>query len=333
MTHINLTDFNNTNDRREAVLKYEKKLQGGPYDYLYCTKFRLQSQIPIFIPKLLKSNNTTLTIPSATEVLPTKELSKYPMNWSICVHDVTQNRYVNMPVYWKPQMDFSSEPLNFPNRIETINNPYFYAYNSIHVITCIQNTLTEIGNLLGKIHPIEIIKNESSYQLLILNTEKMKVYFNYELAQVFAFHYTTTDYRGRYSEIVFDNRNALKYASKNYIFSQVLSLTTRMFPFSDIQFVSSNLKIQNVEETITTNLEVPNSVPIILSYTLNVDDVDSVVDNLNFSINTVNHGVELVNSNFPDRFYIKAHFKTFDNYYLPVMLDTNDSLNMYIIFK
>ena len=108
-------------------------------------------------------------------------------------------------------------------------------------------------------------------------------------------------------------------------------MTTRMFPFSDIQFTTSELQIENIQSTVNTRIEMPNNSPIILSYTLNVEDIDSIVDNFNFSINTVNHPTKITNSNFPDVFYVKAQFKTFDNYYLPVMLDKNDSLSMFIV--
>lgn len=361
MTYVNLTDYNDGSEIRQAKLVYNGDMTG--FSELHCTKFRLQSQsYPLFVPKIIKKeDNDDLHINNArnmkkTNILQTTPYEKmeYYTDWNICCYDSRfgeefDGRYVNHNVKWAAQKNHKKKPFTYPNgKRDVLNNSYFHAYNSLHVISLIARCLREIGENMGFPRLFYMIKVPNGYQILRQvskdpnNAITPKLFFNKALRQAFYFHYDDKFLYERngtdsdYSEVHFDVNNKQTFeldGEKNeYIISQTLGFSSRLFPFSDIQFLSNSLKINPIRESmVKMSNELPSNVPSILSYSLNVTDIDEIVDNLNYNITSILHP-NVIQSTEINSFDITCVFKTFDGYTYQITLDKDDSLNMYLEF-
>ena len=358
---INMTDYNHSKNEREAEITYNGRLNG--FSNVACSKFRLQTQsFPLFVPNIIKLEDIQpLHINGARNmnetIMETPFSQKYSYNtdWNICCYDARHGtleydgRYVNRNVKWLPQKHQDKEPFTYPKtKREVLSNKFFHAYNSLHVLELVQMTLREIGENLGHPRLFYIIKVENGFRILKQVskdpndniTDFCKLFLNKAMMKNFYFHYNdsflyqrngTTN--GNYSEVVFDGNNRESYTfdgeTSDYIISQTLGFTTRMFPFSDIQFVSTTMNITPITECITTNPnDIPNKVPIILSYSLNVTDIDGIVDNMNYNNAVSALNPSLITGSSITDFKIRAIFKTFDNYSYPITLEQGDSLNL-----
>lgn len=358
MPTFNLIDYNNTNEVRECKVNYNGN--NIVADELHLTKFQLQTRtIPIHIPHIISDNAVSeLHIKNGYSLngpgfeIQTDEYRALTFNtdWSICAYDMLTHAYINIPVKWQPRHYHSRKPLGVPSRQETLLNPYFHAHNSIHILRCIQIALNEISAHFLVPGMLRISKNGNQYQLLKrkqLATEgqiNLKIFFNYELSKSFYFDYTTTwlyDKNGtdnhHYCEVKFDVANLdtryFEEESREYYVTQTLALTSTLYPFRSIQFIANNIAIDPINEVITSrSTEIPSKSSCILSYNLNVTDIDNIVDNYNYNTSSVLLPC-IINTGLIKEFTINCVLKTFDNYTFTVMLDKYDSLSIDCNFK
>ena len=360
MTYVNLTDYNNEDEPRLANLIFNGDISG--YNELHCTKFRLQSSsYPLFVPHIIKNESIDdLHIKNARnmkDTLPNTPYQNLPYNtsWGICCYDKRsldvniKGRYINHNVKWIPHRNHRMKPFEYPqNRREVLNNPYFHSYNSIHVISLIQNALREIGQNMGFPKLFYFVKVDGGYQILRQvskdpnNNITPNLFFNKALRDCFYFHYDDSflyNHNGEdsdYSEVIFDVNNRGTYTfdseTSEYLISQTLGLTSKLFPFSEIQFQSSSLKINPIREVFHgVNHEIPSNVSVILSYMLNVTDIDQIVDNMHYNVLSILHPSVIQDSTISS-FNVTANFRTFDGYSYPIVLQKNDSLNLFLEF-
>ena len=364
MTYVNLTDYNFNDEPRLANLVFNGNIVG--FNELHCTKFRLQSSsYPLFVPHIVdKESINDLHIKDARNMKLTLENTphqnlQYHTSWNICCFDnrhggthdgtVYKGRYVNHNVKWTPHKNHKMKPFEYPKtRREVLNNPYFHSYNSIHVISLIAKTLREIGENMGHPRLFYIVKVDGGYQILRQVSKDPNdnitpnLFFNKALRDCFYFHYDDTFLFNRngedsdYSEVIFDVNNKSSYTfdgeTSEYLISQTLGLTSRLFPFSEIQFQSSSLKINPIRECFSgVNQEIPSNVSVVLSYMLNVTDIDSIVDNMHYNVSSILHPSVIQDSTISS-FNVTANFRTFDGFSFPIVLQKNDSLNLFLEF-
>lgn len=342
-TYIQLNDVNATDTIRPATFMYN-----GTEDLnantMNCLKFRFNTQtFPVFVPKF--ANTTLLTIDNMTNKSSTAyRTTGFLMDWAIAVVNKLPDdsyEYSTQQVKWIPQKNFN-KPATIPNRLGVLGNSYFYAYNSIHVLYIIEETIGQCLADLGLNKGVKMVKNAAGkYQILVDTTngalDNIRILFNYDLSQAFNFYYKN-DFLSNYvtntqtyNEIVIDKYFTTKINNVSYYVAQILSLTTRLFPFSDIQIVSGNgISAEPIITNAITSGNVNNSKPIVFSYSLNVTDIDQPCDNFNYTAVTGFRKSVLL-SQFVS-FSLGINLVTYDGYSIQLMLDKNDNVDILLQF-
>ena len=339
MTYINVTDLNESNTVRPALLSYNNPSTDLDSEGLYVTKFKVvTSTFPVFVPSIAKPEAINrLSFPGKTNnTSPGWATSDYVMDWCVSILDTSTNRYSTQPVKWIPQKNENLRPGFFPLRGDVLNNKYFWAYNSIHVLMVLETTinqiLADIGHAAGD---VLMIKRDNSYQILSLK-ENLRVFFNYPLRLAFNFYYTTTFQFSTgadisdYNELVINKHITSEYGGGDYYTSQVLSMSSRLFPFTDMQFTTSRLPINPIH--VANNFQVSNQIKssIVFSYSLDVTDIDSIVDKFSY-IATSDFRKSALMSNVK-QFEIQIFFKSFDGYVVEVLLGKHDYAEIFLQF-
>lgn len=339
MTYISITDVNETDTIRTTKLSYNNPDTDSSFEGLYVSKFKLVTQtFPVYCPIIVRQEAIKrLNLPNSTNVTSLDwAQSDYMSDWCITILDTTTNKYSCQPVKWIPQKDQNLRPGFFPQRYDVLKNRYFWAYNSIHVLKVLESTIDRIlADIDSEVGDIIMIKRESTFQILSLK-ENLKIFFNYPLRQAFNFYYST-DFQFAngaeikdFNELIINKNITSEYGGGDYYTSQVLSLSSRLFPFSDLQFTTNRLPIEQIH--ISNNIQQSTQLKsaVVFSYGLDVTDIDSIVDKFYYTA-TSDFRKSLLKGNVK-QFEIQIFFKTFDNFMVEVLLDKNDYSEIFLQF-
>lgn len=346
MPYYDLTDINLSDEPKTAKLSCNHTATGESFDGCYLQKFRIQTQtFPVYVPQLTvpsESSKLKLTMTYTDTTNTSTWNDGFYADYTVCVLNTTNNQYSSQPMKWIPQKHLNLKPgSNQQTRYATLTNPYFYCYNSIHLLKMLQETikkcLVDVG-IDTSLNKVLFVKDETTYQLLIQDTLDIKIFFNYSLTQAFNFYYSTNWLSqavtnagtNGYQEVVFDTDITTYLFDKTFYVSQILSLTTRIFPFSDIQFSSMNINAEQINVLSSQSLNSNLTIPIIFSYSLNISDIDEIADNFNYTAQSEFRKTSITSR--IQNFDIYVYFKTFDGYLVQLSLNKYDSINLLLQF-
>lgn len=333
---IVISDYNADDDKRGAALSYSGNSLNIDADLLYITKFKItSSNIPVWIPNIVK---TPYLYNSGVYTANTTVGSGFwNTDMTISILNTSTNHVVNCPIQFNPLYSRypNNEPnhLTIPTRSEVLNNDFFYTFTSMELLKMIQ----EAVNLGLQAHGLAdnlflMVKNEASYQLLLntsVNTDTYKLYVNAPFQRLFNLHYMTTLVNG-WQSVYFDSKINYDVNNITYNLASTLSFTTRMFPFVNLIFSSSNLPVQQIQTITNINTTKPTAITEIFSYYLTITDVDAVGDCIFFIASSYFDGNPITTK--IDHLKLSLFFETADNYYIPLTLYPSDSVSLTMSF-
>lgn len=336
--YTDISDINLNKETRIAKLSYNNNTSAN-VSGVYMQKYTIQSQnMPAFIPKIVSSSEAdSISISNYNAQPPFRYINAFVTNMSIMLLNTATKRYSCCNVEWLPQRYEVNKPYSYtPSRQEILNNNYFYAYNSIHLISLIQRTLSTLElSIDEEANSVIMIKNGKTYQMLVKNTD-IKVFFNTELQMLFNFYYKTSFLTSlgisqhNYAEIIIDNRVKTDVLDFPYCVSETFALSTRMFPFNTIEFITTQMSIEQISVLNNLSNVHNNTSAILFSHTVLVDDVDAVGGCLEFAASS-NFRMTNINTQVTN-YDIYVYFKTYDCFSVQLLLSKDDYINVLLEF-
>lgn len=355
-TYYKLSILNKTDELIPLKFKYNGSFEISP-DNINLLKFNINSQsYPVYLPNIVKSSDLNLLkfneigkVYTEDVYMENKGNPNYYLDSTDYLTDLAitivkpasmSNRYeyITYPVKWIPQKNTEMKPLAFPTEAQVLNNRYFYCYDSIHLIYCLQSTIRTIlmGFGIAEEH-IKIVKTNDTYQIMKeKNNSGLRIFFNYNLANLFKFyyrdefiHYFNNNDTQRYQEVIINNNITTEIGNKEYYVAETLALKCQMFPFRELIFTSSR-GVTARQIIVNNENQLNDSKPIIFSLTLNPDDVDKIAGNINYAATTA-FRKSVIESSFTD-FELEVYLVKSNGLQLQIMLDTDDDADMLLEF-
>lgn len=335
MSYIKITDYNSNDKPRQASLGYATQ-SPAEYSQVFVQRFEINSKtFPCFIPKLVATPDV-LRIPSLPSIEALPNTDYYNTEFSVAMYNTETGKLASRAVKWIPVKNFHLRPMDLPPREQVLNNPYFHCWNSIQLLDLINTTLNGCCAALGiEENTFIMLKTNGEFKIIQKSPSVAKVFFNTALQHAFNFFYTQTfqiskgDLDDRFSELQFNKNNIEVYEDGEYLYTSTLSLTTRIFPYSEVQFTSSLLGINPISVS-TTAQTLSEDQNILFSYALQVEDPDGPCDNFSYDA-TSNFRPSMLGS-ILSSFDIQMLWKTPDNYSVPVMIGKGDFVSILLQF-
>ena len=345
---------------------------------LLVSRFDLDSQLfPSYIPYIRKDNAflpqgypsapnydavyTTLLGPEGT-CPPQNATSLY---FELSIHDelggetYTEGSYLN----WYPYTltPYLNQGLD---RQSTINNPYFYSYNSLFIMGLLQDALTDclsqMMTTLSLIHgwtqfdnlKIRIIKNQDATYSLLLPQQlynnptlvsNFNISFNNDLLNILPFDSNPVQSVGFYGQVKYMNLiyidlyslNPATFGSNSYFLISTLVGSTYLNPWHTVSLTTINLPVDNQlidnSEQLTGQLYTQSS-KLVTDFLLVTDDPDKLKQVVKYEPQNYVRWIDLRNSGITS-YDITPYLNTSDGHNVPVKLKPKTCFSIKLLFR
>lgn len=297
--------------------------------------------IPIFIPEIRQTNKllddwiaSTKTSDNFTQAVDSNQLNANSTNLGFGITDSTHGHSTFQFIDWVPE-SIQSIPPHIPSEQETINNSYYYTFNTLHVLRLFENTVNKCIATLHKaaldsglfnldhwinlgtdstaLPKIRIVKQPTGVFFMIPATLKdliptISFHMNYPLHRLlpfFAVPYDNAAYTQKFKTLLIPDLDSTPTVSLNG--TDYYALTTKYKSTSWHRFSRLVLK---------TSMPI---YPELVSHSLKNDNrlTESVVTDF-----ILNNGDE------PDTMYDKLVFEPQINHFRPIILTpTNNKVD------
>lgn len=338
MSKYSVSVINESNKNKLASISFIGQNLNITKKTMYLTAFDINCIVPVYIPRIVETFDSTAFVGGTNNVTDTTSAyfnKKWNTNLNICVS--RNGSYSNQCVKFESVGYASKEPATAIGltRTDVLFNQFFYHYTSLNLCRMIEAAINQALQDIGILTLCVVIKTDGKYMFLLpgsVDLSTVSLYFNYDLQHLFYLDTVNDTYANefnKYGKLVYNSNSTYDYNDTSYYICSVLSLTTSIFPFTNLIFTSTTLHTE-VVTTIIEGSVIPPTEKIIYSKPLTITDPDTIARDINFAASNLFNGniiIEAVN-----KIDMLVSWATYDGITVPVNLDKYHYCKLSLLF-